>query len=120
MRYVAPEGRLAGPEAAFESTLDRRGLIWGRARDAMGGGRVWSALLVLLLTFTVARSTTTVQWVTGIDVVTVIAVGAALLMGTLAVLPVREPIALGTVFVLSSVVALIGAWPQVPPRPRAA
>src|SRR3989441_371508 len=65
MRYVSPEGRLAGPEAAFESTLDRRGLIWGRALDAMGGGRLWSALLVLLLTLTVARSTTTVLWVTG-------------------------------------------------------
>src|SRR2546430_7218923 len=113
MRYVSPEGRLAGPEAAFESTLDRRGLIWGRARDAMGGGRLWSALLVLLLTLTVARSTTTVQWVTGIDVVNVIAVLAALLMGTLAVLPVREPIALGIGFVLSPVVALIGAWPQM-------
>jgi len=113
MRYVSPEGRLAGPEAAFESTLDRRGLIWGRARDAMGGGRLWSALLVLLLTLTVARSTTTVQWVTGIDVVNVIAVVAALLMGTLAVLPVREPIALGIGFALSPVVALIGAWPQM-------
>src|SRR5256884_2738449 len=113
MRYVSPEGRLAGPEAAFESTLDRRGLIWGRALDAMGGGRLWSALLVLLLTLTVARSTTTVQWVTGIDVVNVIAVVAALLMGTLAVLPVREPIALGIGFALSPVVALIGAWPQM-------
>src|SRR5439155_1088229 len=113
MRYVSPEGRLAGPEAAFESTLDRRGLIWGRARDAMEGGRLWSALLVLLLTLTVARSTTTVQWVTGIDVVNVIAVVAALLMGTLAVLPVREPIALGIGFALSPVVALIGAWPQM-------
>src|SRR5437899_1069542 len=113
MRYVSPEGRLAGPEAAFESTLDRRGLIWGRARDDMVGGRFWCALLVRLLTLTVARSTTTVQWVTGIDVVNVIAVVAALLMGTLAVLPVREPIALGIGFVLSPVVALIGAWPQM-------
>src|SRR5256886_17295156 len=113
MRYVSPEGRLAGPEAAFESTLDRRGLVWGRARDAVGGGRLWSALLVLLLTLTVARSTTTVQWVTGIDVVNVIAVVAALLMGTLAVLPVREPIALGIGFALSPVVAHIGAWPQM-------
>src|SRR5207253_9364439 len=94
MRYVSPEGRLAGPEAAFESTLDRRGLIWGRARDAMGGGRLWSALLVLLLTLTVARSTTTGRWVTGIDGVNVIAVVAALLMGSLAGLAVRGPIAL--------------------------
>src|SRR5436305_8948153 len=79
----------------------------------MEGGRLWSALLVLLLTLTVARSTTTVQWVTGIDVVNVIAVVAAVLMASLGVWPVREPIALGIGFALSPVVALIGAWPQM-------
>src|SRR6267143_3939305 len=113
MRYVSPEGRLAGPEAAFESTLNRRELLWDHARSSLGGGRFWSVVLVLLLTFTVARSTSTVQWVNGIDVVNVIAVLAALLMAVLALSRVREWIGLGTGLVLAPGVALYGAWPQI-------
>src|SRR5437870_4355921 len=113
MRYVSPEGRLAGPEAAFESTLSRRSLLWDRARGSMDGGRFWSVVLVLLLTITVARSTSTVQWVNGIDVVNVIAVLAAVLMAVLALSRVREWIGLGIGLVLAPVVALYGAWPQI-------
>ena len=113
MRYVSPEGRLAGPEAAFESTLNRRELLWDSARRSLGGGRFWSVVLVLLLTVTVARSTSTVQWVNGIDVVIVIAVLAAVVMAALALSRVREWIGLGIGLVLAPVVALWGAWPQI-------
>jgi len=113
MRYVSPEGRLAGPEAAFESALGQRALLWDRARGWMGGGRFWSFVLVLLLTFTVSRSTSTVQWVTGIDVVNVIAFLAAVLLGALALSRVREWIALGIGLILAPVVALYAAWPQI-------
>src|SRR2546430_4422606 len=113
MRYVSPEGRLAGPEAAFESTLNRRELLWDGARRSLGGGRFWSVVLVLLLTVTVARSTSAVQWVNGIDVVILIAVLAAVVMGVLALSRVREWIGLGIGLVLAPVVALWGAWPQI-------
>src|SRR5438105_3239408 len=113
MRYVSPEGRLAGPEAAFESTLNRRELLWDSARRSLGGGRFWSVVLVLLLTVTVARSTSTVQWVNGIDVVIVIAVLAAVVMAVLALSRVWEWIGLGIGLVLAPVVALWGAWPQI-------
>src|SRR5438094_1091457 len=113
MRYVSPEGRLAGPEAAFESTLNRRELLWDSARSSLGGGRFWSVVLVLLLTLTVSRSTAAVQWVNGIDVVILIAVLAAVVMAVLALSRVREWIGLGIGLVLAPVVALWGAWPQI-------
>ena len=93
----------------------RREMLMDRARETMGGGRFWSAILVLLLTITIARSTSTVHWVDGIDVIGVIAVIAAVMMGTLAVLPVAEPVALGG-FVLAPVAAVVGAWPEIHAR----
>src|SRR5438876_1386923 len=90
MRYVSPDTRLIGPEAAFEDTAGRQWMLWERMRESMGAGRFWSMLLVLLLTLTVARSTSTVNWVDGIDVITPIALAGALLMGVLALTPLRS------------------------------
>src|SRR2546425_11632411 len=117
MRYVSPEGRLAGPEEAFESTLNRRELLWDSARSSLGGGRFWSVVLVLLLTLTVARSTSAVQWVNGIDVVILIAVLAAVVMGVLALSRVREWIGLGIGLVLAPGVALWGGVASDPSQP---
>src|SRR2546430_15726863 len=117
MRYVSPEGRLAGPEAAFESTLNRRELLWDSARSSLGGGRFWSVVLVLLLTLTVPRSTSTAQWVNGIDVVIVIAVLAAVVLAALALSRVREWFGLGIRLVLAPVGALWGAWSQLQHSP---
>ena len=100
----------------LDAVPSRRAILWDRARDSMGAGRLGSAILVRLLTITVARSTSTVRWVDGIDVIGVIAVVAALLLGALAVLPVREPIALGIGVLLAPVAAVIGAWPQIHAR----
>ena len=113
MRYVSPETRLVGPEAAFEERTGPLAMIWERARDSMGAGRFWTAALVLLLTLTVARSTATVHWVDGIDVITPIALGGAVLMGVLALTPIRDVISLGIGLVLSPVVAYAAAWPQI-------
>src|SRR5579864_1634613 len=105
MQSVSLRGRLQLP-----------GVAWERTRESLGGGRVWSAILVLLLTFTVARSTATVQWVVGIDVITLIALGGALVMGILALLPIAEPLSLLLGAVLAPVVAVVGAWPQIHAR----
>ena len=113
MRYVSPEGRLVGPEAAFDAVLSRRALVWERTKELMGGGRFWSAALVLLMSITVARSTIAVNWVDGIDVITLIAVAGAVVMTALAISPVREPIGLGIGLVLAPLAAGWGAWPQI-------
>ncbi len=89
------------------------GAAWERTRESLGGGRVWSAILVLLLTFTVARSTATVHWVDGIDVITLVALTGALVMGILALLPIAEPLSLLAGAVLAPVAAVVGAWPQI-------
>src|SRR2546423_893040 len=116
MRYVSPDARLTGPEAAFEERTGGASGLLERARGSMGAGRFWSIVLVLLLTITVARSTSTVRWVDGIDVISVIAVAGALLMGSLALTPLRDFVALGIALVLSPVVAFAGAWPQIHAR----
>src|SRR6266550_113091 len=116
MRYVSPSGRLVGPEAAFNTGMSRREQLWDRARESVAGGRFWTALLVLLLTVTVARSTSTVQWVDGIDVIIYIAVLGAVLLGALALSRIRDPIGLGIGLVLAPVAAVIGAWPLIHAR----
>ena len=114
MRYVSPEGRLVSPEAAFDDSPQAR--LWDRIRETMDGGRFWSVVLVLLLTLTVARSTATVHWVDGIDIITWVALAGAILMGLFAILPVREPISLAIAFLLAPVVAFAASWPQVHAR----
>jgi len=111
MRYVSPEGRLVSPEAAFDNTP--QGLMWERIQESIGGGRFWTAILVLLLALTVSRSTVTVQWVPGIDIVTWVALGGAVLMGVLALARVGEALALGIGFVLAPIAACAASWPQL-------
>lgn len=102
---------LARPDG-FDEGLGQSALL-ERARGWLGGGRFWSAVLVLLLTLMVARSTITARWVEGLDVITPIAIGGALLLALLALLPVREPIALGAGIILGPVAAVAGAWPRL-------
>src|SRR5258708_35584599 len=85
MQCVSPRGRLQLV----------RGQVLGSARSSMQGGAWWSALIVLLLTFAVARSTATAGWVNGIDVIPLIALGGAVFMADLAPLPVPWPPGLG-------------------------
>jgi hypothetical protein len=79
----------------------------------VSGGLGWSALLVLLLTLIIARSTATVGWVDGIDVVTFVAVGGAVLMGVLALVPLPWGVGLGAGLVAGPIVAAIAAGPAL-------
>jgi transglutaminase-like putative cysteine protease len=88
-----------------------RDVVWSRVRASLGGGLAWSAVLVLLLTYAVARSTATADWVTGIDVITFLAVGGAVAMGVLAVVPVPWAAALAAGIVAGPIVASIASWP---------
>src|SRR5450759_4723530 len=93
-----------------------QGRLWNGARSTMGGGVLWSALLVFLLTFAVARSTATFGWVSGIEVITLVALGGAVLMALFAVVPIPWPFGLGVGMVLGPVVAVVAAWPTIHAR----
>src|SRR6266566_3447789 len=111
MRSVSPSRELGRPDG-FDAGI-AQSAAWDRAREWLGGGRFWSAALVLLVTLTVAKSTATVHWVDGIDVITPIAIVAALLMSILALLPIREVVGLAIGALLAPVAAVIGSWPQL-------
>ena len=105
MQSVSPSGR-------FE--LEGGGsLVWEKVRGSFSGGRLFSAILVVLLTFNIARSTATFHWVDGIEVVTPIALLGSLLLGALALSPVSEPIGLSIGALLAAPVAMFGAWPEI-------
>jgi transglutaminase-like putative cysteine protease len=90
------------------------GVVWGRTRSAVTGAVVWSAVLVFLLTYAVAGSTTSAGWgVPGIDVVTIVGLSGALLLGVLAVLPVPWAAGLGAGLLLGPVVAAVAAEPTL-------
>ncbi|HEY1455816.1 MAG TPA: transglutaminase domain-containing protein [Candidatus Dormibacteraeota bacterium] len=77
---------------------------------------MWSAVLVLLLSYDVARSTATAGWAPGIDVITIIAISGALLMAVLAVTPLASWAGLGIGLVAGPCVALVGSWPVIHAR----
>jgi len=89
------------------------GRLWTRTRASMTGAAAWSAVLVLLLTLMIARSTATAAWVPGIDPVVPVALAGAVLMGVLAVLPVPWPAGLVAGLLLGPLAALNASWPQL-------
>src|ERR1700716_601582 len=89
------------------------GLVWGRARATLTGAVIWSFVIVFLLTLAVAKSTATAAWVSGIDVITPVALGGAVLLAVLAVAPVPWAVGLGTGLLLGPVVAAYAAGPIV-------
>jgi transglutaminase-like putative cysteine protease len=89
------------------------GRVWGRTRASLAEGLGWSALLIFLLTLMVARSTATAEWVGGIDVVTGVALGGALLLGVLALAPIPWAAGLGIGLVAGPVVAALAAGPAL-------
>src|SRR2546429_8734736 len=106
MRYVSPSGRLVSPEDAFRDSPQV--LLWDRVRESIGGGRFWSAVLVILLTITVARSTATVRWVDNIDVILWVALAGALKMGGPTRPPGRGPHSPGIRLVLPPAAGVVG------------
>ena len=102
MQFASPSGlQVGGVE------------VLGRMRETLRGGRLWSFVLVLLLTLTVASSTATFHWVDGIEAVVPIALLGAALLGMLALTPIAEWLALATGVVAAIPIALFAAWPQI-------
>jgi hypothetical protein len=97
----------------FRGLASMPGVAWQRTRATVTGSVLWSALLVFLLTFAVARSTATAAWVTGIDVVPMVALGGALVMAVLAVAPIPWGIGLAVGMVAGPIVAVLVAWPAL-------
>ena len=89
------------------------GRVWKQTRASMTGATAWTTVLILLLTLMIAKSTATAAWVPGIDVVVLVALAGALLMGLLAVLPMPWPAGLVAGLVPGPVVAAYAAWPQI-------
>ncbi len=59
--------------------------VWERARAAVPGSTIWSAVIVLLLVVVISRSTVAASWVVlGIDSAPLVAIAAAALMAILA------------------------------------
>jgi transglutaminase-like putative cysteine protease len=85
--------------------------VLSRTRESLRGGVIWSALLVFILTFAIARSTVAAGWGNGIGVVTWVALGATVLLGVLALLPIPWPVGLGVGMVAGPIVAAIAAAP---------
>lgn len=102
----------ASPRPRLEPLLIP-GQFWGRTRASLTGSAAWSGLLILLLTLMIARSTATAAWVDGIDIVTVVAVGGAVLMGLLALSPIPWTVGVGIGLLAAPVAAGYAAWPQI-------
>ena len=62
-------------------------LTWQKAREAVPAGALWAALISFLLVLTIAKSTVSADWVPGLDIAPLVAIGGAVLMGLLAVTP---------------------------------
>src|SRR3989441_9644895 len=86
-----------------------------RTRDALPGGVVWTSVLDFLLTLAIAKSTVTAQWVTGvgIEVVPLVAISGAILMGLLALTPIPWAACLAVGLVRGPVAAGVAAWPAL-------
>ena len=84
-----------------------------RTRDALPGGVLWTSLLVFFLTLAVAKSTVTAEWVGGIEVVPLVALAGAVLMGLLALTPIPWGIGVAIGMAVGPVVAGLAAWPAL-------
>src|SRR5260370_26862521 len=84
-----------------------------RTRDALPGGVLWTSLLVFFLTLAVAKSPGTAEWVGGIEVVPLVALAGAVLMGLLALTPIPWGIGVAIGMAFGPVVAGFAAGPAL-------
>jgi transglutaminase-like putative cysteine protease len=84
-----------------------------RTRDALPGGVLWTSLLVFFLTLAVSKSTVTAQWVVGIEVVPLVALVGAIVMGLLALTPIPWGAGVAIGMVLGPLAAGVAAWPAL-------
>src|SRR5260370_36355340 len=84
-----------------------------RTRAALPGGILWTSILVFLLTLAMAKSIVTAQWVVGvgIEVVPLVAIGGAILMGLIRLTPINWAACLALGLWLVRVVAALPACP---------
>jgi hypothetical protein len=74
---------------------------------------VWTSVLVFLITIAVSKSTVTAHWVDGIEIVPLIALAGAIVLGLLALLPVSWVLGLAIGMAIGPVVAGFAAWPAL-------
>jgi hypothetical protein len=84
-----------------------------RTREGLPGGVVWTSGLVFLLTLAISKSTVTAQWVSGIEVVPMVAIVGAVFMGLLAVLPIPWGVGVGIGMAVGPFAAGFAAWPAL-------
>jgi hypothetical protein len=84
-----------------------------RTRAALPGGVVWTSVLVFLITIAVSKSTVTAHWVDGIEIVPLIALAGAIVLGLLALLPVSWVVGLAIGMAVGPFVAGFAAWPAL-------
>ena len=87
------------------------GVAWRTTRRAVPVTTLWSALLVFLLSLTIARSTVAAGWVNGIEIGPLVALSGAALMGLLAVTPLPWSWCIGFGMAIGPVVAGVAAGP---------
>ncbi len=87
--------------------------VMQRTRDALPGGVLWTSLLVFFLTLAVSKSTVTAEWVPGIDVVPLVALVGAIVMGLLALTPIPWGAGVAIGMVIGPVAAGVAAWPML-------
>jgi transglutaminase-like putative cysteine protease len=87
--------------------------VMQRTREALPGGVLWTSLLVFLLTLAVSKSTVTAQWVAGIEVVPLVALVGAIVMGLLALTPIPWGVGLAIGMAFGPVAAGLAAWPAL-------
>ncbi len=87
--------------------------VMQRTREALPGGVLWTSLLVFFLTLAVSKSTVTAQWVTGIEVVPLVALVGAIVMGLLALTPIPWGAGVAIGMVIGPVAAGVAAWPAL-------
>src|SRR5258708_12248041 len=87
--------------------------VMQRTRAALPGGVLWTSLLVFFLTLAVSKSTVTAQWVAGIEVVPLVALVGAIVMGLLALTPIPWGAGVAIGMALGPVAAGLAAWPAL-------
>jgi transglutaminase-like putative cysteine protease len=84
-----------------------------RTREALPGGVLWTSLLVFFLTLAVSKSTVTAEWVSGIEVVPLVALVGAIVMGLLALTPIPWGAGVAIGMALGPVAAGVAASPAL-------
>src|SRR6267378_1100662 len=84
-----------------------------RTRAGLPGGVLWTSVIVFLLTLAIAKSTVTAHWVDGIEIVPMVALAGAIVLGLLALLPIPWAAGLGMGMIIGPFAAGYAAWPSV-------